>query len=134
MTALKEIEGIGESYAEKLKTAGVKSVEALLEKGATPKGRQGLAEASGISEKLVLEWVNRADLFRIKGISTQYSDLLENSGVDTVVELAHRNPDNLYAKMNEVNTAKNLVRRLPTAKQVADWVAEAKSLPRAVEY
>lgn len=134
MTALKEIEGIGDTSAEKLKGAGVASIEALLQMGATPKGREELAAKSGIGEKTILEWVNRADLFRIKGIGSEYSDLLENAGVDTVAELAHRNPDNLYAKMVEVNTAKNLVRRLPTAKQVQDWVAEAKALPRGVEY
>lgn len=134
MTALKEIEGIGDSYADKLKALGVKSIEALLTKGSTPKGREDLAETSGISEKLILEWVNRADLFRVKGIASQYSDLLEHAGVDTVAELAQRNPQNLYAKMSEVNAAKNLVRRLPTAKQVEKWVAEAKTLPRAVNY
>ncbi|MBC7315374.1 MAG: DUF4332 domain-containing protein [Chloroflexi bacterium] len=134
MAKLDRIEGIGATYAAQLAEAGVNSIEALLEKGATPKGRQELAEKTGISPKLILEWVNLADLFRIKGIGEEYSDLLEEAGVDTVVELAQRNPENLYRALAETNRAKKLVRRLPSQEQVADWVAQAKALPRVVEY
>lgn len=134
MSALSTIEGIGEKYAAALKTAGVGSVEALLEKGATPAGRKALVEATGISAKLILEWVNLADLFRIKGIGEEYSDLLEEAGVDTVVELAQRKPANLLEKMTEVNTAKKLVRHMPVLSQVESWVDQAKHLPRIVQY
>jgi predicted flap endonuclease-1-like 5' DNA nuclease len=134
MTALITIEGIGSAYAEKLKATGVGSIEALLKAGATAKGRKELVGSTGISDKLVLEWVNRADLFRVKGIGEEYSDLLETAGVDTVPELAQRNAENLYKKMVEVNEAKKLVRKLPTQKQIQDWIDSAKSLPRVVEY
>ena len=134
MTALAEIEGIGSSSAEKLKAVGVGSIEALLTAGATPKQRAELAASSGISDKQILRWVNMADLFRIKGIGEQYSDLLEAAGVDTVPELAQRKPENLHAKMAEVNAQKNLVRQMPTDKQVADWVQQAKDLPRVMTY
>ena len=134
MTNLLSIEGIGEVYAGQLTDAGVQSIEDLLQKGATPEGRKDLAEATGISGKLILEWVNLADLFRIKGIGEEYSDLLEEAGVDTVVELAQRNPENLYAKLQEINSAKKLVRKLPAQSQVADWVAQAKELPRVLQY
>lgn len=134
MTKLLDVEGIGETYALKLKGAGIGSLEALLEKGATPKGRKELAETSGISEKLILEWVNHADLYRIKGVGSEYSDLLEEAGVDTVVELSKRVAKNLYEKMVEVNAAKKLVRKLPVEKQVADWIEQAKKLPRKVSY
>jgi predicted flap endonuclease-1-like 5' DNA nuclease len=134
MAKLVDIEGVGPAYAEKLVAAGVTSTDALLEKGATPKGRQGIAEKSGISEKLILEWVNHVDLFRIKGVASEYADLLEEAGVDTVPELAQRKPENLYQKIVETNQAKKLVRKLPTAAQVADWVSQAKALPRKVNY
>lgn len=134
MTKLLDVEGIGETYALKLKGAGIGSLEALLEKGATPKGRKELAETSGISEKLILEWVNHADLYRIKGVGSEYSDLLEEAGVDTVVELAQRKPENLHAKIVEINVEKKLVRKLPTLKQVQDWVAQAAKLERKVHY
>lgn len=134
MTKLLDVEGIGETYALKLKGAGIGSLEALLEKGATPKGRKELAETSGISEKLILEWVNHADLYRIKGVGSEYSDLLEEAGVDTVVELSKRVPKHLFDKMVEINAAKKLVRKLPVEKQVADWVEQAKKLPRIVSY
>lgn len=134
MTSLNKIEGIGDKYAAKLQAAGVNSLESLLEKGKTPHGRKQLAEVTGVSDKLILEWVNHADLFRINGIGEEYSDLMEEAGVDTVVELAQRNPENLLAKMSEVNAQKSLVRRLPVLHQVQDWVEQAKKLPRVIEY
>ena len=134
MAKLIYIEGVGEIYAQKLKDAGVKSTDALVKIGATPKGRKTIAEKSGISEKLILEWVNHVDLFRIKGVGEEYADLLEEAGVDTVPELAQRNPANLLEKMVEVNAQKKLVRRLPVLSQVESWVAQAKKLPRVLEY
>ena len=134
MASIIKIEGIGAAYSNKLVSYGVKTVESLLKQGATPAGREKIADGTGISKTLVLEWVNHADLWRIKGVSEEYSDLLEEAGVDTVVELAQRKPENLYEKMSEVNMAKKLVRRLPSSRQVSDWVAQAKKLPRAVSY
>ena len=134
MAKLSEIEGVGPSYEAKLNAVGVKTVEGLLKAGATKKGRLGLAEQSGISEKLVLEWVNAADLFRIRGVGSEYADLLEEAGVDTVVELSNRKPENLFKKLVEVNAEKKLVRKLPTEAQVAEWVKEAGKLPRVIEY
>ncbi len=134
MANLKAIEGIGEAFAAKLLAAGLATTEALLNKGATPEGREEIAEKTGIDVKKILEWVNRADLFRIKGVAEEYSDLLENAGVDTVPELAQRNPTNLLAKMTAVNAEKKLVRRLPTQNEVNRWVEHAKVLPRKVSY
>ena len=134
MTKIADIEGIGEAYAKKLRLAGVTTTEGLLEKGKTPKGRKELAEKSGIGDALILKWVNRADLYRVKGIGSEYSDLLEAAGVDTVVELAVRKAENLHKKLVEVNEAKKLVRKLPALSQVESWIAEAKKLPRAVTY
>ncbi|MCV6613721.1 MAG: DUF4332 domain-containing protein [Cellvibrionaceae bacterium] len=134
MSKLSDIEGIGEAYAGKLEAAGVTSLEDLLVKCAEKKDRKALAEAADISEKRILGWANRADLARIKGVSTQYADLLEFAGVDTVPELAQRNAENLAAKMAEVNEERKLVRQVPSASQVTDWVAQAKDLPRAINY
>ena len=134
MASILEIEGIGEVYRGKLVAYGIRTVEALLKQGASARGRKDIAEGTGISSGLILEWVNHADLWRIKGVSEEYSDLLEEAGVDTVVELAQRNPETLFAKIKEVNMAKKLVRRLPSARQVADWVSQAKMLPRVVTY
>lgn len=134
MPKITEIEGIGEVFATKLKDLGITTTEQLLEAGATRKDRDQLAEKSGISPKLILKWINRADLFRVKGIGQEYSDLLEAAGVDTVVELGTRNADNLYAKLVEINSSKNLVRKLPSLEVVKDWIEQAKKLPRKVEY
>jgi len=134
MAKLSEIEGIGETYQAKLEAEGIKTVEKLLDDCCEKKARKELAEKTGISEKLVLNWINRADLSRVKGISTQYADLLECAGVDTVPELAQRNAENLHAKMQAVNSEKKLVRQVPGLSQVEDWIAQAKQLPRKVNY
>ncbi len=131
---VEEIEGIGPAYAKKLKEEGIKTTDDLLEAGSTKKGREELAEKTGIAERLILEWVNKADLSRIKGIGEEYSDLLEEAGVDTVVELSRRNPENLHATIVGINEAKKLVRRTPTLSNVKDWIEQAKTLPRKVEY
>jgi len=129
-----DIEGIGPAHAEKLGAIGLKTTSDLLRAGASPKGRDDLAETTGISGELILRWVNQADLFRVRGVGEQYSDLLEAAGVDTVPELAQRRADNLTKKMAEVNEEKKLVRRRPTESQVAGWIESAKGLPRIVTY
>jgi predicted flap endonuclease-1-like 5' DNA nuclease len=134
MTNIVDIEGIGPTYAKKLNAAGVKTTDDLLEAGSLPKRRENLAEKTGISATLILEWVNLADLFRINGVGEEYSDLLEEAGVDTVVELSRRNPENLHARICEINEEKKLVRRPPTLNDVRTWIEQAKTLPRAVEY
>lgn len=134
MATISDIEGIGAAYAAKLSKAGVRSTNALLKMGGSKKGRQELAKATGITPTTILEWVNRADLFRVKGIGAQYSDLLEAAGVDTVMELANRKPETLHESMTKVNAKKNLVNQMPGLSNVKAWVKNAKSLKRAVEY
>ena len=134
MAKIIDIEGIGPVFAQRMIEAGVKTTGKLLKLGATPKGREELAKKTDITSTLILEWVNHADLFRIKGVGEEYSDLLEEAGVDTVPELAHRNPENLYAKLVEVNQQKRLVRQLPSQRQVASWIEQAKTMPRMIHY
>jgi uncharacterized membrane protein HdeD (DUF308 family)/predicted flap endonuclease-1-like 5' DNA nuclease len=131
---LEYVEGIGPVFAEKLRGTGVATLLDLLERGATPKGRDELAEGSGIGGSQILKWVNHVDLYRVKGVGSEYADLLEASGVDTVVELAQRNPANLAEKIVAVNEEKNLVRRIPVQSQVEEWVDQAKKLPRVISY
>ena len=134
MASIDAIEGIGHKFATKLRKARVRTTEALLKQGANKKGRKQLAEKTGLSEKQILEWVNRADLMRIKGVGEEYSDLLEASGVDTVKELRRRNAANLLTAMIEINKKKNLVRRLPTEAMVQRWVDHAKELDPIVSH
>ncbi|PLX39016.1 MAG: DUF4332 domain-containing protein [Hyphomicrobiales bacterium] len=129
-----DIEGIGPTYAEKLKAIGIRTTGKLLERAKDPKGRKAVAEESGIDDARILKWANMADLMRIKGVAEEYSELLEAAGVDTVKELKHRRADNLTAKMAEVNAEKKLVRLLPSEKAVAKWVEQAKSLPPMMTY
>jgi predicted flap endonuclease-1-like 5' DNA nuclease len=129
-----DIEGIGPAYAAKLNEVGIRTTKELLEGGCGPEERKQLAAITGIADSLILEWVNLADLYRVKGVGKQYSDLLEEAGVDTIVELATRVPDNLLAKMVEVNKAKNLVNKMPGVGQVKNWIVQAKKLRRVVTY
>ncbi|HOD15078.1 MAG TPA: DUF4332 domain-containing protein [Spirochaetota bacterium] len=134
MAKLEMIEGIGAAYAAKLRKAGVISTNDLLKKGATPAGRKQISGASGIPGKLILEWTNHSDLFRIKGVGEEYADLLEEAGVDTVVELGKRIPEKLIETMKLANAKKKLVRQLPALSRVKEWVKQAKKLPRIIKY
>ena len=129
-----DIEGVGDVYAEKLIAAGINTPKELLDKCAAPAGRKALAEETGISDKLILTWTNHADLMRIKGIGPQFSELLEAAGVDTVKELKNRNPENLAAKILEINEEKHLVRRVPVLKEIVKMVNQAKELPPVMTY
>lgn len=134
MASIDTIEGIAHKQATSLRKARIRTVEALLKKGSTRKGRRDIAAATKIGEKLILEWVNRADLMRVRGVGEEYSDLLEAAGVDTVKELRRRNSENLLASMLEVNDNKRLVRRLPTEAMVQRWVDHAKELEAIIQY
>ena len=134
MANIEEIEGIGGTYGAKLAEAGVKTTEGLLAAAGSKKGREELSGKTGISETHLLEWVNRADLMRVKGVGSEYSDLLEAAGVDSPAELAQRNAANLTAKMAEINEAKNLVRRVPTESEVEGWIESAKTLDKVVTH
>lgn len=130
-----EIEGIGPVYAAKLRNAGIDTTDELLAAGATPRGRAGLVERTGISHKLILEWVNHADLMRIDGVGSEYSDLLEEAGVDSPPELSHRVAANLERKIVEtVATHPDIVRRTPSEHVLQGWIDQAKKLPAVVQH
>lgn len=129
-----DIEGIGDVYAEKLIAAGINKVSELLDKCAAPKGRKELAEATGISEKLILRWTNHADLFRINGVGPQFAELLEAAGVDTVKEFRHRLAENLQPKLVEVNDQKNICNRVPAVSEVQKMIDQAKELEPRMTY
>jgi predicted flap endonuclease-1-like 5' DNA nuclease len=131
---IQDIQGIGPAFAEKLIAIGIETVDQLLEKGADPKGRQAIEDATGIDHGRVLTWVNHADLFRVDGIGPQFSELLEAAGVDTVKALRLRNAANLAAKLLEVNEEKKLVRRVPVEKELQKMIDFANTLEPKVTY
>ncbi|MCE7057519.1 DUF4332 domain-containing protein [Algoriphagus sp. AGSA1] len=128
------IESIGPAIKEKLASAGISTVEGLLEKGASKSGRKAIAEASGLSEGRILDWVNMADLFRINGVASQFAELLKAAGVDTVKELRTRNPENLYNALVKTQEEKKLTRVVPAESKVADFIEQAKNLEPLVTY
>ncbi|MGI5837261.1 MAG: DUF4332 domain-containing protein [Chloroflexota bacterium] len=134
MAALNEIRGMTDEVLAKLRDYGIKDSDDLLESAKTAVGRKELASKLRIDPKLLLELANRADLIRIKGVAGVFSDLLENAGVDTVKELANRVPENLHAKLEEINGSMKLSQRTPTLDMVKDWVDQAKKLPKTLEY
>jgi hypothetical protein len=128
-----KIEGI-DPYIAKLKALGISNTKALLLKGGTQNGRRILAEKTGLPEKKLLELVNRADLMRIRGIGTEYSDLLFTVGVDTLLTLSHRKADYLLTMMSNKNMEKSLVQQLPSLNRITRWIEEAKNLPPMVSF
>ena len=134
MANIQDIEGIGPAFGEKLAAAGIKTVEGLLKEGCSKSGRKKIAADSGIDEGKILDWVNMADLFRINGVASQFAELLKASGVDTVKELRNRNPENLHAKLEEVNAEKSLTRVVPALTKVQDFIAQAKELDPVVTH
>lgn len=131
---IENVEGIGPVIGEKLRQAGVADTDALLAACRTPAQRKELAEKADLTTQQILKFANMVDLYRISGVGSEYAELLEAAGVDTVPELAQRRPDNLVKAMTEVNDQKKLVRRSPSESEVAKWVAQAKELPRMLEY
>lgn len=131
---IEDVEGIGPVIGEKLRGAGIKDTDGLLENTRTPKQRKDLAEKAGLTDKQVLKFANMVDLYRINGVGSEYAELLEAAGVDTVPELARRNAANLTTAMTEVNEQKKLTRRVPTETEVTKWIAQAKDLPRMLDY
>ncbi len=135
MANIEEVEGIGAVYAGQLAKAGVTTTEGLLAAGASPSGRAALEASTGIAHALILEWVNHVDLMRIKGVASEFSDLLEAAGVDSPAELANRNAANLAVTVAEVVAARpGIVRRAPGETEIAGWIAQAKDLPKVVEH
>jgi len=128
-----ELAGITPELAKELKAAGLEDSADFLAAAAKPVDRKHLAEKFGVEPRAILELANRADLARVRGVGKIYSDLLEYAGVDTVAELAHRNADNLHAKILEV-AAEHNVTRVPRDDEVDSWVDQAKNLDRALFY
>lgn len=131
---IQDVEGIGPAIAAKLQAAGIADTDGLLAQAKTASQRKALAEKTGLTDKQVLRFAKMVDLYRVKGIGSEYAELLEAAGVDTVPELAQRRADNLSKAMAEVNASKHLVRRLPAESEVSAWIEQAKGLPRQIEY
>lgn len=134
MASISAIESMDQRDATKLRKAGVRTTDALLKTAATRTGRRRLAREASLNESDILSWVNRADLMRINGVGSEYADLMEAAGVDTIRELRRRNPDRLLAAMTDLNVRKRLIRRLPTNGMVAGWIEAAKDIEPLVTH
>ncbi len=134
MASIAAIDSMDQRDATRLRKAGVRTTDALLKVAATRTGRRRLARETNLPESEILAWVNRADLMRIKGVGSEYADLMETAGVDTIRELRRRNPDRLLAVMTELNLRRRLIRRLPTDGMVAGWIEAAKEIEPLVTH
>jgi predicted RecB family nuclease len=132
--SITELGGMTPSLAAELRAKGIYNTQQLLDATRSPSGREALAECVGVETRSILELANRADLSRLRGVAGAYSDLLEHVGVDTVKELATRNPANLHSTVVKVNALKGLVGRVPSKSMVANWARQALELPRRLEY
>jgi predicted flap endonuclease-1-like 5' DNA nuclease len=131
---IEDVEGIGPAFAEKLIASGIRTTDDLLMAGGGAGGRDKVAAATGISGKLILEWVNHVDLMRINGVGSEYADLLEAAGVDSAAELAQRNAKNLAETFQELDAARNTVRNIPGEAVIQGWIDQAKDLDKVVSH
>ena len=135
MPSIRAIEDIGVRHQARLRAADLGSCKSLLEAGATKRGRRVISETVGVAESRVFEWVNKAALMRIRGISTQYSELLEAVGVDSLRKLRKSRITQLHKALIRANEHRRnpLVKRIPSQDQIKDWIRQAKRLPQAVK-
>ncbi len=131
---IETIEGIGSNGIEALSKAGITSTDKLLYVCHTKEARMDLAERTGLSESVILNWVNMSDLFRVKGITGHSAELLLASDIDTVQELAEEDAECLCRKMAEVNTEMNLNFQVPDVAAVTTWIVQAKELPAIITH
>lgn len=131
---IQDIEGIGPTYSKILVAQGISTSDDLLETCGSRKGRKELAKNTSLSESNILKWVNMCDLFRINGVASQFAELLEGSGIDTIKELRTRNAENLAEKMKQVNNKKHLCKMTPSANTITQWIEQAKDLQPMVSY
>ena len=134
MATITAIDGVTDARADKLREAGVRTTDALLANANTRRRREKLSAEAGISEKVILDLVNQADLMRVRGVSAQSAALLKAVGVDTLKELKRRDAEDLAEAMEQKNSRRKnpLVKRAPSAKTVEKWVEHAKSLKQVV--
>jgi predicted flap endonuclease-1-like 5' DNA nuclease len=123
-----EIKGLSAEMQAKMGEANIATVEDLLAQTATSPQRSALAKQLGVSPSELTEWVNRADLMRLKGVGTEMANLLEECGVDSCKELQHRVAANLQTKLKATNDEKHITHHAPTVAQVEDWIREAAQL------
>jgi predicted flap endonuclease-1-like 5' DNA nuclease len=131
---INDIEGIGPAYARKLKNVGIKSTGELLKRCAGSHGRKLVSRQTRLPESRLLRWANQADLMRISGVGTQFAELLEAAGVDTVKELRHRKAANLAETMKKVNDRKHLAKLSPSKTVIDRWIKQAKRLAPKISH
>lgn len=132
--AISEIDGLPAFAANKLKASGIRTTERLLEVAGDAKGRKKLSEATGISQKQLLEWANIADYMRIPGMGKAKTKLIRSTGVKTVRELGFRNPERLARAMRDHNDRQRLLRVLPSEPSVKQLIERARRLPPKISY
>ena len=128
---VRKIGGVGPAVATKLAKAGIRTTDGLLAACRDRRERRLLSERTGLPERQIQRFVNRADLMRIRGVGGDFAELLVASGVRTVRELSRRRPLNLALKVSAVNAERRLSRRAPSASMVERWIAKAKELKEA---
>lgn len=132
--SLKKLSGLETGVVERLRSAGIRTSDKLLDAAKSLKGRKELSRKTGIGPKELLRYANIADKLRVKGLGQGYAELLCHVGVDTVRELKYRNPEKLAAAMHRKNDKLKLVRLVPTEKAVGRWIEAAKKLPQEISY
>lgn len=134
MATLVNIIGITAFDVERLRDAGVRTTEQLIEQGSTSAARLHLADQTGIDEAAIGQWVHAADLLRIKGVEPELAHLLCQIGVCTVPKLAYRSTEKLYEDLSSYVRHIHKVVTLPSQVELQAFGVIAKRLPKLVRH
>jgi hypothetical protein len=126
---LANLETIPQQEISALASAGIVTTDDLLTRAATPAGRAGLTQATGVAASTLERLVGMADLMRISGIAEPHAALLAALEIPTVAALAGHEAPILIKQMRRKNVELLLARAMPPESTVARWIADAKNLP-----
>ena len=131
---LSEFRGINPEYVEKLAAVGIRNVKQMLEVGQTERGRAVLSEETGVAGDVILELVKLSDLARIPGVKGIRARLYHDAGVDTIEKMAEWEPEELREMVAEFVERTGFEGIAPLPAEARFTIAQAKRLPKIVEY
>jgi hypothetical protein len=132
--ALKEFRGISPEHVKKLADIGIRNVKQMLEAGRTSGKRKELSAKTGVPIETVLELVKLSDLARLQGVKGIRARLYYDAGVDSIEKLAKWDPKELRVMIIKFVEETGFEGIAPLPKEAESTVAEAKKLPKIVEY
>ncbi len=131
---LRDFRGVNVGYVAKLEAAGIRDVQQMRTRGATPSQRVQLASELDIPEEAILELVKLSDLARLPGVKGIRARLYYDAGVDTLEKMAKWDPEGLRLMLIEFVEKTGFDGIAPLPKEATNSVKIAGELPRVIEF